>query len=327
MTTPVINNPTEFASADETRDLAASFAASFGQNQPQQAHQHGAATPHGNEDGISARDWALFRDPVLHNERLEAIRQKKGFIIDMDGVIYHGSNLLPGAKEFVEFLEKNNKKYLFLTNNSAPTPRELQQKLQRLGIDGGTCYVIGEPGLAYALYDKGFFMNDHNPDYVVLGESAVYNFEKLTKAVQLVQQGAKLISTNLDVETLDSKGRKIPATGAFTACVELVTKTKAFFCGKPSALIMRYAQRVLGLSRLETCIIGDRMDTDIVAGISSEIDPVLVLSGVTEMSDLNLFAYHPFVILGGVYEIPNNDDKNKLTDSDLEEASRRASYL
>ncbi|KAF1802835.1 HAD-like domain-containing protein [Mucor lusitanicus] len=352
MTTPTINTPTtEFASADETRDLAASFAASLGQQQQLQPQpQPGTVTPHANEDGISARDWALFRDPVLHNERLEAIRQKKGFIIDMDGVIYHGSNLLPGAKEFVDFLEKNNKKYLFLTNNSAPTPRELQQKLQRLGIDvtedhfftsgqatayflhsqmpeGGTCYVIGEPGLAYALYDKGFFMNDHNPDYVVLGESAVYNFEKLTKAVQLVQQGAKLISTNLDVETLDSKGRKIPATGAFTACVELVTKTKAFFCGKPSALIMRYAQRVLGLSRLETCIIGDRMDTDIVAGISSEIDPVLVLSGVTEMSDLNLFAYHPFVILGGVYEIPNNDDKNKLTDSDLEEASRRASYL
>jgi NagD protein len=105
-------------------------------------------------------------------------------------------------------------------------------------------------------------MNDHNPDYVVLGESAVYNFEKLTKAVQLVQQGAKLISTNLDVETLDSKGRKIPATGAFTAVIELVTKNKAFFCGKPSALIMRYAQRVLGLSRSETCIIGDRMDTE-----------------------------------------------------------------
>ncbi|KAG1417940.1 hypothetical protein G6F58_005281 [Rhizopus delemar] len=268
----------------------------------------------------------------------------------MDGVIYHGSKLLPGAKEFVEFLQKNNKKFLFLTNNSAPTPRELQQKLGRLGIDvtedhfftsgqatayflasqmpeGGTVYVIGEPGLAYALYDKGFFMNDHNPDYVVLGESAVYNFEKLTKAVQLVQNGAKLISTNLDVETLDSQGRKIPATGAFTACVELVTKTKAFFCGKPSALIMRYAQRVLGLSRLETCIIGDRMDTDIVAGISSEIDPVLVLSGVTEMSDLSLFAYHPFVILGGVYEIPSDDDKNKLTESDLEEASRRASFL
>jgi NagD protein len=123
-------------------------------------------------------------------------------------------------------------------------------------------YVIGEPGLAYSLYDMGFFMNDHNPDYVVLGESATYNFEKLTKAVQLVQNGAKLIATHLDTENLDSVGNKIPATGAFTQCVEVVTGTKAFFCGKPSALIMRYAQRVLGLSRLETCIIGDRMDTE-----------------------------------------------------------------
>lgn len=105
-------------------------------------------------------------------------------------------------------------------------------------------------------------MNDHNPDYVILGEGPSYNYEKLSKAVQLVQNGAKLIATNLDVENLDSKGNKIPSCGAFAACVELVTRTKAFFCGKPSALIMRYAQRVLGLSRLETCIIGDRMDTE-----------------------------------------------------------------
>ncbi|KAG1064323.1 hypothetical protein G6F42_027027 [Rhizopus arrhizus] len=192
-----------------------------------------------------SREWALLKDPVLHTERLEAIRSKKGYIIDMDGVIYHGANLLPGAKELVQFLQDNNKKYLFLTNNSAPTPQELQQKLHRLGIDvgaehfftcgqatalflesqmpsGGTCYVIGEPGLAYALYEKGFYMNDHNPDYVVLGETAAINFEKITKAVQLVQQGAKLIATNLDVETLDSQGRKIPSTGAFAASIELI---------------------------------------------------------------------------------------------------------
>jgi len=174
-----------------------------------------------------------------------------------------------------------------LTNNSAPTPRELQQKLGRLGIDvdedkfytaalataeflksqmpeGGTVYVIGEPGLTYALYGCGFFMNDVNPDYVVLGEGPSYNYEKLCKAVSLVNKGAKLIATNLDVETLNSAGEHIPSCGAFTACVELVTKTKAFFCGKPSALIMRYAQSALGLSRQETCIIGDRMDTEYV---------------------------------------------------------------
>lgn len=193
--------------------------------------------------------------------------------------------MLPGAKELVEFLERNNKKYLFLTNNSAPTPRELQYKLHRLGIDvtedhfftagqatahflqtqmeaGGTVYTIGEPGLQYALYEKGFYMNDHNPDYVVLGETANYNFEKITKAVQLVQQGAKLIATSLDVSTIDHQGRIVPSVGAFAACIELVTKTKAFSCGKPSALIMRYAQHALGLSRSQTCIIGDRMETE-----------------------------------------------------------------
>ena len=257
---------------------------------------------------------------------------------------------MPGAKELVQFLQDNNKRFLFLTNNSAPTPQELQQKLHRLGIDvgaehfftcgqatalflesqmpgGGTCYVIGEPGLAYALYEKGFYMNDHNPDYVVLGETTAINFEKITKAVQLVQQGAKLIATNLDVETLDSQGRKIPSTGAFAASIELVTKTQAFYCGKPSALIMRYAQRVLGLSRLETCIIGDRMDTDIVAGITSEIDPVLVLSGVTQMGDLKEFAYGPYLILGGVYEIPSDDESHRITEEELEEASRRVSIF
>lgn len=172
-----------------------------------------------------------------------------------------------------------------MTNDSSPTPRELQYKFQRLGLDisqdhfftsgqatahylqsemskGGTVYVIGEPGLCLALYQKGFYMNDHNPDYVVLGETPNYNFEKITKAIQLVQQGAKLIATNLDLANLDSEGNKIPCTGAFVACIESVTQTKAFSCGKPSALIMQYAQHILGLSRSDTCIIGDRIETE-----------------------------------------------------------------
>lgn len=184
-------------------------------------------------------------------------------------------------------MHDNDKKFLFLTNNSAPTPRELKQKLGRLGIDvdesrfytaalataqflhtqmpeGGSCYVIGEPGLTFALYSKGFYMNDVNPDYVVLGEGPSYDYEKMCKAVALVNKGAKLIATNLDVETLNSKGEVIPSCGAFTAAIELVTKTKAFFCGKPSALIMRYAQRTLQIGHEDTCIIGDRMDTEYV---------------------------------------------------------------
>ncbi|KAI8088899.1 HAD-like domain-containing protein [Halteromyces radiatus] len=342
----------ELSADGSTRDLASQFAnrlnTQTGSSGPHVSHSDNIGEAPENASVSVKKEWALLRDPVIHTERLDAIRSKKGYIIDMDGVIYHGATLLPGAKELVEFLQTNNKKFLFLTNNSAPTPRELQSKLERLGInvgeehfftsgqatayflksqspDGGTVYVIGEPGLAYSLYDMGFFMNDHNPDYVVLGESQTYNFEKLTKAVQLVQNGAKLIATHLDTENLDSVGNKIPATGAFTACVELVTNTKAFFCGKPSALIMRYAQRVLGLSRLETCIIGDRMDTDIVAGITSEIDPVLVLSGVTSMDMLQQYAYRPYLILGGVYEIPDEDERHLVTDQELEDASRRVS--
>ncbi|KAJ2960145.1 hypothetical protein NQZ79_g4453 [Umbelopsis isabellina] len=297
-----------------------------------------------------AKGEALLNDENVHTKLLSTIRTKKGYIIDMDGVIYHGSKLLPGAKEFVNFLIKNNKKFLFLTNNSAPTPRELQQKLGRLGIDveedkfytaalataqflksqmpeGGTVYVIGEPGLTFALYEQGFYMNDVNPDYVVLGEGPSYNYEKLCKAVNLVNKGAKLIATNLDVETLNSSGEHIPSCGAFAACVELVTKTKAFFCGKPSALIMRYAQHALGLNRQETCIIGDRMDTDVVAGVNSQIDPVLVLSGVTKIEDLRSFPYRPFVVLKGVFEIPSDDDANKVTNAELEEAGRRLSMI
>ncbi|GAB5590133.1 hypothetical protein Unana1_05033 [Umbelopsis nana] len=297
-----------------------------------------------------AKGEALLNDYEVHTKLLHTIRIKKGYIIDMDGVIYHGSKLLPGAKEFVKFLIDNNKKFLFLTNNSAPTPRELKQKLDRLGIDveedkfytaalataeflksqmpeGGTVYVIGEPGLTFALYSQGFFMNDVNPDYVVLGEGPSYNYEKLCKAVSLVNKGAKLIATNLDVENLNSSGEHIPSCGAFTACVELVTKTKAFFCGKPSALIMRFAQRALGLHRQETCIIGDRMDTDVVAGVNSQIDPVLVLSGVTKIEDLRSFPYRPYLVLKGVFEIPDDSKENIVTEAELQEASRRLSII
>lgn len=176
-------------------------------------------------------------------------------------------------------MEENDKKYLLLTNNSASTPRELQYRFQRLGLSidashfftsgqasayylqsqkpaGGTVYVIGEPGLCFSLYEKGFYMNDHNPDYVVLGETPNYNFEKITKAIQLVQQGATLIATNLDLATEDATGLKVPCTGAFVTSIESVTQTKAFSCGKPSGFMVEYAQQKLGLDPSDTCVIG-----------------------------------------------------------------------
>ncbi|KAI8055978.1 HAD-superfamily hydrolase, subfamily IIA, partial [Syncephalis plumigaleata] len=230
---------------------------------------------------------------------LKVIRNKKAFICDMDGVIYH---------EFVEWCKREGKNFLFLTNNSAVTPRELQMKMRRLGIDipwnflasqkpNGTCYVVGEPGLTSALYEEGFIMNDINPDFVVVGEGTNFNWEKMKKATQLIVQGAKLIATNLDANGPGEGGTLVPACGAFTSSLEVATGRKAFYCGKPNALMMRYAQRILGSTRQETCIIGDRMDTDVAAGISSEIDSILVLSGVAKEADLELFAYQPFAIL------------------------------
>jgi NagD protein len=256
---------------------------------------------------------------------LDKIRSKRAFIIDMDGVIYHGNLLLKGAADFVEWLVRSNKAFLFLTNSSDRSPVELSQKLDRLGIQvdpehfytsalatagflasqrpGGSVYVIGEPGLIQALYDAGFTMNNVNPDYVVVGEGRGYSLEALERAVNLVQKGARLIGTNPDL-TGPVEGGIVPACGSLVAPIELATGVKAYFVGKPNPLIMRHGLRRLNAVREETAIVGDRMDTDIVAGVETEIDTILVLSGVTSLADIPSFPYQPRYILEGVFEIP-----------------------
>lgn len=252
------------------------------------------------------------------------LKEKRAFISDMDGVLYHGNRILSGAKDFVEWLKAEQKKFLFLTNSSERSPRELQQKLARLGIDvdgehfytsalatasflssqrseGASAYVIGEAGLINALYDVGIIMNDVNPDYVVVGESRSYNLETLEHAVNLVLSGAKLIGTNPDLTGPIENG-VTPATGALIAPIELATGSKAYFVGKPNPLMMRHALKRLECKREEAVIIGDRMDTDIVAGIEAEIDTVLVLSGVTNREALTRFAYRPHYIYAGLGE-------------------------
>jgi NagD protein len=257
-------------------------------------------------------------------EIIEKIKDKKAFISDMDGVIYHGNKLLPGVPEFVEWLKKENKKFLFLTNSSEKTPKELQDKLQRLGIDvepdvfytsalatanflanqkpRGTAYIIGEAGLINAMYNAGYTMNNVNPDYVVIGDSRSYNFEKIEMAINLVLKGAKLIGTNSDVSGPVENGI-VPSTRALMAPVELTTGRSAYYVGKPNPLMMRIALRKLGSHREETIIIGDRMDTDIVAGIESEIDTLLVLSGISTLKSAEKFPYRPHYILDGVFEL------------------------
>ena len=167
---------------------------------------------------------------------------------------------------------------------------------------GCSVYAIGEPGLVNALYDAGLSMNDYNPDYVVFGETRALNYEKIEHAVQLVLDGAKLIGTNSDM-TAPGENGIIPACRALISPIEMATGKKAYFIGKPNPLIMRHALKKLGTHRSETIIIGDRMDTDIISGIESEFDTILVMSGVTAISDIGKFPYRPTYVMKGVGEI------------------------
>ena len=261
---------------------------------------------------------------VFTIENLDEIRNKKGFICEMDGVIYHGNRLLPGVKEFVEWLYKEDKTFLFLTNSSDRSPRDLQQKLQRMGLDidethfytsaqatarflnsqspGCSAYVMGEAGLMNALYEVGITMNDSTPDYVVIGEPKSYNYDMIIKAVKLIQNGAKTVAPNSDLIGPTDNG-SIPARGAFVAPIELATGKSAYLVGKPNPLMRRTGLRLLGVHSDEAAMIGDRMDTDIVAGMESGLETVLVLSGVTTRENMQVFAYRPRHILNGVGDI------------------------
>ena len=252
------------------------------------------------------------------------INEKMGFICDMDGVIYHGNRILPGAAEFIQWLQEEKKDYLFLTNNSGFTPRELGQKLHRMGLTvpeehfytsalataaflkeqapGCSVFAIGEAGLLNALYDVGITMNDVNPDYVVVGEGRSYSLDTLTQATNLVLGGAKLIGANSDVSGPIENGIA-PACRALISPIEMATGTRAYFCGKPNPLMMRTGLRMLNCHSADAVMIGDRMDTDVISGMESGMSTVLVLSGVSSRATLDNYAYRPTAVLGGVGDI------------------------
>lgn len=258
--------------------------------------------------------------------------EKKGFLCDMDGVIYHGNMILPGVAEFIDWLYKENKKFLFLTNNSGYTPRELQQKLARMGLDvsedhfytsalatasflkeqapGCSVYAIGEAGLLNALYDAGITMNDVDPDYVVIGEGKAYSLDTLTKATNFVVNGAKLIGANSDLSGPIEHGIA-PACRALVAPIEMASGKQAYFCGKPNPLMMRTGLRLLGCHSGEAVMVGDRMDTDVISGMESGMSTVLVLSGVSTPDTLNTYAYRPSAVLDGVGDIVKYAEANK----------------
>jgi NagD protein len=252
------------------------------------------------------------------------IKSKQGFIIDMDGVIYHGNKLLPGVTDFLAWLENSGKKYLFLTNSSERTPKELHEKLKRLGISvdedhfytsalatasflasqkpNGSAYVIGDAGLIHALYSVDYTINNVNPDYVIVGDTHSYSFEKIELAVNMIINGSKLIGTNPDTNSPIENGLT-PSTKALIAPIEIATGKKAYFVGKPNPLMMRSALKRIGIKREDAIVIGDRMDTDVRCGLESEIDTVLVLSGITDRKGIDKFPYSPRYVLNGIIDL------------------------
>lgn len=226
------------------------------------------------------------------------LRDKEGFICDMDGVIYHGNRILPGVREFVEWMLREDKHFLFLTNSSQYTPKELQQKLERMGLE------VDESHFYTSALATAHFLNRQAPgcSAYVVGESSSYNLDQITKAIRLVNAGAKLIGTNYDLTGPTETGIA-PACRALIAPIELATGKQAYFVGKPNPLMMRTGLRLLGVHSENAVMIGDRMDTDVIAGIETGLTTVLVLSGVTTREECEQYPYRPNYILNGVGEV------------------------
>jgi NagD protein len=248
----------------------------------------------------------------------------KSYLIDMDGVLISGRTIIPEADRFIEELKARGLEYLVLTNNSIHTPRDLAHRLQAVGLDipagriftsamatahflqsqkpSGTAFVIGESGLTEAIHSVGYIITDHDPDYVVLGETYSYNLALITKAIRLVADGARFIATNPDPSGPSESGL-VPACGAMAALIETASGVSPFFVGKPNPWMMRSALNYLDVHSENTVMIGDRMDTDIVAGVESGMETILVLSGVTRDEDVARYPYQSTRTVESVAEI------------------------
>jgi NagD protein len=249
---------------------------------------------------------------------------KKSFLLDMDGVLVRGRTPIPGAQEFITRLTETGTKFLVLTNNPMYTPRDLQHRLQSEGLNipeerlftsamatakflnnqrpKGSAFVIGEAGLTQALHDIGYILTSNNPDYVVLGETTFYNFERIAQAIRYVAAGARFIATNPDPTGPSEKGI-MPACGAMAALIEKATGIAPYYVGKPNPLMMRSALRYLDAHSEETIMVGDRMDTDVIAGMESGMETILVLTGVTIADEIERFPYRPTCVLPSVADI------------------------
>jgi NagD protein len=246
-------------------------------------------------------------------------------ISDMDGVVYRGKQLIPGAQDFIDRMRVRGIAFLFLTNNSEQTPLDLVRKMAALGIHGldesrfltsamataqfvatqkprGSAYVIGGAGLATELYKVGYSLTETSPDYVVVGKTASFSFPMLKKAAQLIDGGAKFIGTNPDM-TDPVEGGTEPAAGALLAAIAAATGQKPYIVGKPNSLMMIYARQMLGAHAEDCVMIGDRMDTDVVGGLEAGMRTCLVLSGVSNAQSIEHFPYAPTFVYSDVSEI------------------------
>jgi NagD protein len=267
-------------------------------------------------------------------------RPVRAWLSDMDGVLVHEEEPIPGAAEFVRRLTGTSRPFLLLTNNSIFTARDLKARLHRSGIDvpedaiwtsalataqfldnqrpGGTAYVIGEAGLTTALHEIGYVLTERDPEYVVLGETRTYSFEAITTAIRLVEKGARFIATNPDVSGPSIHG-PIPATGSVAALITKATGVDPYFVGKPNPLMMRSALNRIDAHSETTVMVGDRMDTDVISGLEAGLRTILVMTGSTKAEQVDRFPYRPTRIVDSVADIVDlveewNDDEEEVVD-------------
>ena len=246
------------------------------------------------------------------------------WLTDRDGVLVHEGHVLPGAAELIAKWQANDTPFLVLTNNSIYTPRDLSARLMSGGLNvpedriwtsalataafldkqmpKGSAFVIGETGLTQALHDIGYVQTDNNPDYVVLGETRNFNFENLTKAIRLINAGARFIATNPDATGPSAEG-PLPATGSVAALITKATGMEPYIVGKPNPMMFRSAMRKIGAHSESTGMIGDRMDTDVVAGIEAGLHTVLVLTGIADDAEIRKYPFRPTEILQSVQDL------------------------
>jgi NagD protein len=251
-------------------------------------------------------------------------RPAECWLTDMDGVLVHEGFALPGAVDFLQRLVDRERRFLVLTNNSIFTPRDLAARLARSGLNvpeksiwtsalatavflqdqlpQGSAYVIGEAGLTTALYEAGYTLTDTEPDFVVLGETRTYSFEAITTAIRLIEKGARFIATNPDASGPSADG-PIPATGSVAALITRATGAEPYFVGKPNPMMFRSAMNRIEAHSENTVMIGDRMDTDVVAGIEAGLETILVLSGSTKASDVKRFPFRPAHIFDSIADV------------------------